>query len=215
MNISKESFTIPLEKNPSISMNVIPGHFTTNNFHVTHYLDLNKLKTNSSPAREVAKELALPYLSTTLIDTIVCLEGTEVIGAYMAEELLQEGTSVINSGREIHVVTPRRNIERKLMIPSNIEELILNKNILLLVATVSTGLILDKGLEFISYYGGHVVGISSLFSVYPNKYEQEIHSMFTNEDIPGYKLFSSDKCMMCNEGIKLEAIIVDDGYKSI
>lgn len=215
MTIKNTDFIITLEKNPTINMTVIPGHFTTNNFHVNHYLDLSNLKTNALPARDVAKELALPYLSTTLVDTIVCLEGTEVIGAYMAEELLQEGTSIINSGREIHVVTPRRNVERKLMIPSNTEELISNRNVLLLVASVTTGLILDKGLEFISYYGGKVVGISSLFSVYPNKYEQEIHSMFTNNDIPGYEIFSADKCHMCDKGQKLEAIIVDDGYKKI
>ena len=105
MTIENKSYTVTLTKNPSISMNVIPGHYTTNSFHVTHYLDLEDLKINALKARDVARELAIPYLSSTLVDTIVCLEGTEVIGAYIAEELLQEGTAVINSGLEIHVVT--------------------------------------------------------------------------------------------------------------
>jgi len=215
MTIENKSYTVTLTKNPSISMNVIPGHYTTNSFHVTHYLDLEDLKINALKARDVARELAIPYLSSTLVDTIVCLEGTEVIGAYIAEELLQEGTAVINSGLEIHVVTPRLNTERKMMLLSNTEESIRNKNIIILVGTVSTGVILDKALEFIEYYGGKVVGISSLFSVYPNKYDQEINSMFTNDDIPGYQLFSQKNCLMCNQGKKLEAIIVDGSYKEI
>lgn len=86
--MKSKAFTVSLPKNPSINMNVIPGHFTTSHFHISHYLDLDDLKTNSSLARDVAVELALPYLASTLVDTIVCMEGTEVIGAYMAEEYL-------------------------------------------------------------------------------------------------------------------------------
>ena len=73
------AFSVSLTKNPSISMNVIPGHFTTSHFHTNYYLDLDNLKTNVSIARDVAVELALPYLTTKLVDTIVCMEGTEVI----------------------------------------------------------------------------------------------------------------------------------------
>ena len=48
--------------------------------------------------------MALPYLTSKLVDTIVCIEGTEVIGLLL-KELLQEGTSVINAGRDIYVLT--------------------------------------------------------------------------------------------------------------
>ena len=213
--MKNEAFTVSLTKNPSINMNVIPGHFTTSHFHTTHYLNLDNLKTNASLARDVARELALPYLASTLVDTIVCMEGTSVIGAYMAEELLQEGTSVINSGREIHVVTPISNINRNLMFQSNMQELIFNRNIILLVSSISSGMTLNSALECLSYYGGILVGISALFNAYPKKHEQEINSMFTNGDISGYQIFSPDECPMCKEGHKLDAIIVHDGYIKI
>lgn len=213
--MKNEAFTVSLTKNPVINMNVIPGHFTTSHFHVTHYLDLDNLKTNALRARDVARELALLYLTSTLVDTIVCLEKTEVIGAYMAEEILQEGTSVINSGREIHVVTPISNVNRNLMFQTNMQELIFNRNIILLVSSISSGTTVNSALECLSYYGGILVGISALFNACSDKYEQEINSVFTSEDIPGYEIFSPSECPMCKEGHKLDAIIVNDGYLKI
>lgn len=208
-------YSVSLTKNPAININVIPGHFTTNHSHLNHYLDLDDLKTNSSIAREVAIELALPYITSTLVDAIVCMEGTEVIGAYLAEELLQEGVSVINSGKEIHVVTPLHNIHKKLVFQSNMQELIADKNIILLVSSISSGVTINTSLECLSYYGGKLVGISALFNASPEKIEHEVHSLFTNEDIPEYQIFDPNECSMCKDGSKLEAIIMHGGYTKI
>lgn len=210
-----EVFTISLTKNPAISLKVNPGHFTTSHFHTDHYLDLDNLKTNVAVAKDVAIELALPYLARTLVDTIVCMEGTEVIGAYMAQELLQEGTSVINMGREIHIATPVSNVNKNLIFQSNMQELIIDRNIIVLVSSISSGTTLRSALECISYYRGVVVGISALFNAYPETHEQEINSLFTSEDIPNYHLYKTDECPMCKEGHKLDAIIVHDGYIKI
>lgn len=213
--MKNKAFTIPLTKNPVINMNVIPGHFATNHFHISHYLDVENLKSNASVARDVAIELAIPYLSTTLVDTIVCMEGTEVIGAYLAEELQRQGTSVVNAGKEIHVITPIINIDRKFMFQTSMQEYISNKRILVLVSTISSGTTVNSALESLSYYEGYIVGISTLFSANPEKYQFELHSMFTNEDIPEYKLYKPGGCPMCDEGDKLEAIIIHDSYTEI
>ena len=61
-----EVFTISLTKNPAISLKVNPGHYTTSHFHTDHFLDLDDLKTNATIAKEVAIELALPYIASTL-----------------------------------------------------------------------------------------------------------------------------------------------------
>lgn len=213
--MKSKAYTVSLTKNPVINMNVIPGHFTTSHSHLSHYLDLDDLKTNSRIARDVAIELALPYIASTLVDTIVCMEGTEVIGAYMAEELLQEGVSVINSGKDIHVVTPMQNIHKKLVFQSNMQELIAEKNIILLVSSISSGFTIKSALECLSYYGGRLVGISALFNAYTEKTEHEINSLFTNKDIPEYQMFSPSECSMCKDGSKLDAIIMHDGYTKI
>lgn len=210
-----KTFTVSLSKNPSISVDATPGHFTTNDYHINHFLHLDELKTNPTLAKDVAIELALPYLTSTLVDTIVCFEGTEVIGAYMASELSMEGTGVINSGKFIHVVTPMINVDRKFMLPSNRQELVRNKRVILLVSTILSETFVNNILEFINYYEGQLVGISALFKAYPGKIEHEVHSMFNNKDIPGYEIYYPGQCEMCKAGQKLDGIIKNDGLTKI
>jgi orotate phosphoribosyltransferase len=143
------------------------------------------------------------------------MEGTEVIGAYMAQELLQEGTSVINMGRDIHIVTPISNVHKNLIFQTNMQEFIIERNIIVLVSSISSGTTLKSALECISYYRGNVVGISALFNAFPESQVNQINALFTNKDIPNYHLFKTDECPMCKEGHKLDAIIVHDGYIKI
>lgn len=213
--MTNSAYTVSLPKNPSINLKVIPGHFTTNHFHTNYYLDLDNLKTNAATAKSVAAELALPYLGDTHVDTIVCMEGTEVIGAYLAEELVKKGMHFINGGKDVHVVTPISNVHRKLIFQSNTQELIVNRSIILLVSSVSSGLTLYSALDCLNYYGGKLTGISALFNAFPEKHEYEIHALFTNENIPEYRIYSPAECPMCKAGNRLDAIIVHDGYIKI
>ena len=212
------AFTVSLPRNPSINLKVVPGHFTTNHFHTNNYLDLDNLKTNVTMAKSVAAELAAAYLYDTPVDTVVCMEGTEVIGAYLAEELMKKGMSFINSGRDIYVVTPISNVHRKLIFQSNTQELIVNCNVILLVSSVSSGITLSGALDCLAYYGAKIAGISALFNNVNASHERldhEINALFTNENIPDYQIFSPADCPMCKAGYKLDAIIVHDGYIKI
>jgi len=208
-------FTISLPENPIINIKVIPGHFTTSNAHSNFYLDVSGLKASAKVARDVAQELAMPYFSSILVDTIVCMEKTEVIGAYLAEELMHDGMSVINANRDIHVVTPIGNINGNLVFPDNVIEWISNKFVILLVASISSGRTVKSAMECLSYYGGKVAGISTLFLSSREKLDQEIHTLFTSDDIPGYKLYNTAGCDMCKSGLKLDAIINSEGYTKI
>ena len=210
-----KAFTVSLEKNPAITIKVIPGHFTTSNAHSNNYLDVSELMYNVKVARDVATQLARPYMSSTLVDTIVCMERTDVIGAYIAQELLQYGVSVINSGSEIHVVKPLSNANGNLIFQDNMIEWISNRNIILLVASISSGRTVTAEIECIGYYGGRLSGISALFMTSQAMLKQEVHALFTSDDIPGYKLFSTAECEMCRAGIKLDALINSDGYIKI
>ena len=102
----------------------------------------------------------------------------------MADELRKSGTSVINSGKDIHVVTPLNNIHRKLMFQDNVKEMVFNQNVLLLISSISTGITVNGILELLSYYGAGLHGFP-LYSMLIRKLTQKIHSLFTSEDIPG------------------------------
>ena len=212
--MEENTLSISLEKNPAISIKVIPGHFTTSNTHLNYFVDVWELKSNVSLARDIARELATPYLSSTLIDTIVCMERTVVLGAYLAEELLREGTAVMNSGGQIHVVSPLSNVNGNLIFQDNAIECIRNRNILLLVASISSGGTVKMAMECIEYYGGRLAGISALFFS-SEKIDYDINALFTSADIPGYKVFNTTNCEMCKAGQKLDAIISSEGYTKI
>ncbi|MCL2271122.1 MAG: phosphoribosyltransferase [Treponema sp.] len=213
--MEEKAFNVSMEKNPLISVKIIPGHFTTGNAHSNNFLDVNSLKSNALIARDVARELAIPYLSSTLIDTIVCMEKTEVIGAYLAEELLRAGTAVMNQDTEVHVITPISNANGNWVFQDNMVNLVSGKNVLLLFASISSGRTLNTTIECLEYYGGKMVGISSLFVASLKKHTQEIHTLFTEDDIPGYKIFNTGECAMCKAGQKLDAIINSEGYTKI
>jgi len=210
--MESRKFSIPLEKNPLIVMHATPGHFTTSNSHVNHFLDLDDMKSNAPIARDVAQELATPYIASTLIETIVCMEGTEVVGAYLAEELIKEGMSLFTNDGNIHVLTPIRTLSGNLMFQKSTQEWIFDKSILLVVASVCGGSTMKRALECMSFYGGKVVGISALFCNITGKRGKEINALFTCDDIPSYQVWKPNECELCKAGKKIDAIVSSEGY---
>jgi len=213
--MERKTFSVTLEKNTNISMDVIPGHFSTGSLHTNYFLDVSRLKADAMLAREVARELAVPYFSSTPVDTIVCIENTRVIGAYLAEELFEEGISILNEGAEIFVMTPKNSPDGKLIFYDNEVQLIANRNILLLTTTVSSGRSVNAALECLSYYGGRVVGVSALFLCAGAEPSMEIKTLFTSDDIPGYQAYPCGECGICTSGQPLDALINSEGYKKI
>lgn len=205
-------WTMESPKNKLITLDVIPGHFTTGNAHLNYYLNMSRIKENALVARDVAREMAIPYLSKNLVDTIICMEDTEVIGAYLAEELLENGSMVVNSDREIHVIRPTVSVGRQLIFMQSNQNFVYNKHIVLLISSVSTGRTIFKALECISYYGGKLEGISAIFSAKDEIAGYEINTIFSTDDIPNYEVSKPSECKMCREKQKIDAIVNHDGY---
>jgi orotate phosphoribosyltransferase len=210
-----KAYKISLPKHPIIAIKVIPGHFATSTRHINFYLDVSELKTNALVARDVAEVLAIPYLTSTLVDTIVCMERTEIIASFLAQELLQPGTAVMNSGGEIHIVSPINNAKGEMVFLDSVVQWIHNKNVILLDASVSSARAIHIGMDCIAYYGGRLAGISALFVASPEKQKDKIHTLFTSDDIPGYRLFEAGECEMCKAEQKIDALISSDCYTKV
>ena len=82
-----------MSKNSNVPLKIAHGHFATNHSHVNYYIDMTTLKTRQSEAEAAAKALVPHYIANTVVDTILCLDGTQIIGAYLAQELNRSGVS--------------------------------------------------------------------------------------------------------------------------
>lgn len=70
---------------------------------------MTTLKCRLSEALGAAKALGEQIASTTIVDSIVCIDGTEIIGAFLAEELTRAGVYSMNAHNTIYIVP--RNIQ--------------------------------------------------------------------------------------------------------
>lgn len=201
--------------NKNITLKVIPGHFSTSYAHVNYYIDMTSLKTRASEAEEVAKTLAKQFSDDAIIDTIVCMDGCEVIGGFLAKELSEEGILSMNSHKTIYVISPETNANGQMIFRDNNKSSIKGKHILVLVASVTTGSTVCKCLECLQYYGGIVQGVSAIFSVVDKVDAVKINSIFTEKDITGYKNYDINDCPFCKNNEKVEAIINGYGYIKI
>ena len=72
---------IESKQHPKVTLRVMPGHFATPNSHVNYFLDMTALKARQSEAAAVAAELSKQIAATTIVDTIVCMDGCEIVSS--------------------------------------------------------------------------------------------------------------------------------------
>ena len=200
---------------PNVVLKVYEGHFATVHSHITKYFDFSTIKARRSEAMAAANILADKYVNTTIVDTILCMEGTEVIGAYLADRLTRNGIMSMNAHKTIYVVSPEMGTGGQMVFRDNNEFMIRGKNVVLLVASASTGGSIFQSTECVEYYGGHIAGVSAIFSAIPKVGNHEINSIFTAEDVPGYGTYKMKDCPYCRNKQKLDAIVNAYGYSKI
>ena len=91
-------------RNSKTRIKIMKGHFATSNSHLNTYIDMSTIKTRHNNARETAKELAGEYLTNTFVNTVVCLDETEVIGTFLAEHLADSSQLSLSAGNNISVL---------------------------------------------------------------------------------------------------------------
>jgi orotate phosphoribosyltransferase len=211
---TQNSYKIKTKKS-NLFLRVSQGHFATNHSHINYYIDVTTQKSRLSEATAVAQELVSYYKSTTIIDTILCLDGTEVIGTCLAKELTESGFSNLNSHQTIYVVTPERTSGSQLIFRDSTAPMIKGKNVLILAASVTTGYTSQSAIEAIKYYGGYVAGIASIFATVDSCMEYPVYSVFNPNDLRDYASYPSHECPMCRQGKKIDALVNSFGFSKI
>lgn len=202
-------------KKQDLFLRVAKGHFATSHSHINYFIDVTIQKTRLSEARAVAQELVSDHTHTTIVDTILCLDGTEVIGSCMASELTRDGYTNMNAHQTIYVVTPEHTTGSQLLFRENTAPMIAGKHVLILAASVTTGYTAQAAVEAVNYYGGQVVGISSIFSTVDECAGYPVRSIFDPKDLGDYQSFESRECPWCKAGQKIDALVNSFGYSSL
>lgn len=195
-----------------VAIHAIPGHFATSHSHINYYIDITSLKTRVQEAKEVARVLYQKIGRLSYVDTIVCMDGTEVIGAFLAEEFERGDYASTNRHETIYVVAPEMNSNNQLLFRDNIRPSIEGKHVVLLSATTTTGKTIHRSLEGIRYYGGTVESVASVFSTVQRVDNMQVTAVFTEEDLPGYAAYMAPECPFCKKGHRIEAMVNGYGY---
>ena len=212
--MNSRAIEIKSKRNKKIIIKAFPGHFATSHSHVNYYIDMTVIKSQQKMAKLAAEELAKSYYATE-VDTIVCLDGTRIIGAFFAEQLSQSGVGSINQQADICIITPEINLNNQMIFRDNAQPMVWNKKVLLLVASVTTGKTINRAMECIQYYGGETIGICALFSVVNKVNEIPINTIFSSDDVTDYQTYSYHDCPFCKENRKIDAMVNGYGYSKV
>lgn len=204
-----------ITKNKNLYLRVSKGHFATSHSHINYYIDVAMQKTRLSEAQAVARELVSYYNTSTIVDTILCLDGMQVVGTCLANELTNGGFQSINAHQTIYVITPEHTSGSQLFFRDNIANAIRGKNVLILAASVTTGYTASAAVEAVKYYGGRVAGISSIFATVNECAGYTVRSVFDPNDLNDYKTYPSHECPMCKQGEKIDALVNSHGYSKL
>jgi orotate phosphoribosyltransferase len=198
-----------------VPLRVAHGHFATNHSHINYYIDITYQKTRLSEAKESARELVSNFINNTPVDTILCLDGTAVLGAFVGEELTKTGFCTINQHQTIYVMEPEFSTASNIIFRDNIQAMIRNKHVLILMASVTTGYTAKRAIEAIQYYGGHVAGVAAIYRAVDEILGHPVRSVYSVQDLPDYASYEYQNCPYCKAGQKIDAVVNSYGFSEL
>ena len=207
MNLPVRHGTVPLT--------VVRGHFATNHSHINYYIDITYEKTRLSAASESARELVSHFINNTPVDTVLCLDGTAVLGTCVAQELTKNGFRTINAHQTIYVIEPEYNANSQMIFRDNIQPMIRGKHVLVLMASVTTGFTAKRAVEAIGYYGGNVAGIAAIYRAVDEVEGHPVRSVYSTKDLPDYASYDYRECPYCKAGQPIDALVNSFGYSEL
>ncbi len=199
----------------NVPLRIARGHFATNHSHINYYIDITYQKTRLSEAKASAQALVSHFINDTPVDTILCLDGTAVLGTCVADELSKSGFRTINAHQTFYILEPEYNANSQIIFRDNVKPMITGKHVLVLMASVTTGFTANRSIEAINYYGGKVVGVAALYSAVDHIGDYVVRSIYNVNDLPDYASYDYRDCPYCKAGQKLDALVNSFGYSAL
>ena len=199
---------LPTNKS-DLFLRVAKGHFATSHSHINYYIDVTTQKSRLSEAKAVA------YQHNTIVDTVLCLDGTQAIGTCLANELTKDGFSNMNAHQTIYVITPEYTTGSQIILRDNLAPMVKGKHVLILAASITTGYTAQAAIEAVNYYGGTVAGLSAIFATTTECLGIPVTSIFDPSSLPDYASYDSRECPMCKAGQHIDALVNSFGYSAL
>ena len=198
-----------------VTLRVAQGHFATRNSHTNYFIDVTNQQSCLQEADAVAQQLAQRLLSYTMVETSLCMDGTRVIGTCLARQLSQESYRAINAGKDIYLLRENLSSNGQLIFRDNARFMLEGKNVLLLLASITTGGTVRKGMRCVSYYGGKTAGVASIYSHLKDVDGTPVISLFDTGHLQGYASYSPEECPLCKQGVEIDAVVDNFGYSKL
>ena len=202
------------KESSNLNLHAIPGHFATSHSHINYYVDVTSIKTRVSEAKEAAKVLYSKVPHHEYIDTIVCMDGTEMIGAFLSQQIENAGIMSVNKHETLYVVSHEIN-NNQMLFRDNNKGAIEGKHVVLLLATTTTGETIRRAMECISYYGGTITCVASIFSTIDEVDGTKVEKLFDDDDVVNYQAYPVTECPFCKKGLPIEAMVNGFGYSKL
>lgn len=155
------------------------------------------------------------FINNTPVDTILCLDGTQVLGTCVADELTKSGFRTINAHETIYIIEPEFNANSQIIFRDNLQAMIRGKHVLILMASVTTGFTVMRAIEAIGYYGGMTAGVAAIYSAVDSVGDQPVRSVYNVKDLPDYESYDYRDCPYCKNGQRLDALVNSFGYSAL
>lgn len=201
-----------------VRLRVAKGHFATRNSHINYFIDVTEQKYSLQGADAVARTLATRIGSMTggnAVDSILCLDGTSVIGASIARQLIQSGYRDSNQSENIHIMKGEPNSRGHIVFRDNMLYMIEGRNVLIMMASLTTGANALHGRKSIEYYGGNVIGFAAIYSWLPELEGLKVASLFDHSVLTDYATWSPAECPLCKKGVPVDAVVNTFGYSKL
>ena len=211
--MDKPIYTITSHRDERVFIHAMPGHFISSSSHLNYYIGTSDIKHNHNVSVDAAMLMAQYYVERNIhVDSVLCLYETQALGAYLAHELARPNMINPNPDSTVYVLGPEYDASGNIIFRDNLKKLINGKEVVILISCITSGKTVERAMESVSYYGGRVAGVTSIFSAINQVNGVEVNTIFNKDDVPGYEAYPANDCPHCRAGERVDAIANGYGY---